>query len=194
MLSFNNIFFINRRKFHLLKFITLFLSQNQLYSIINCTQHKEAFESCAPRIQSKPVWHSAPLCKSERGPVTRHALSRSSRASLAAARPIGVPTTTGQPNHRPARWHRPNQINIPPSPSGSSLPCHQPRASSFLLRHFLPSFFVRRGRAFHLLRFQWVSPIASLSCSTLRYADIPPFFFFYNSSITKPPDASSRKL
>ncbi|EGI60101.1 hypothetical protein G5I_11735 [Acromyrmex echinatior] len=37
--------------------------------------------------------------------VTCHALSRSSRAFLSPsrARPIGVPTATGQPNRRPAR-------------------------------------------------------------------------------------------
>lgn len=64
--------------------------------------------------------------------VTRHALSRSSRASLAAPggsacrrRPVSLT------DDRRVRWHRPNQINIPP------LRASRPRSSSGVF--FLPS-------------------------------------------------------
>lgn len=76
---------------------------------------------------------ATPLCTSEQGPVTCHALSRSSRASLADDRRTdvdrGVPTTAA---------HQPNQINIAPLlPATLYLPlCF--RLSSFLRSFFIP--------------------------------------------------------
>lgn len=76
---------------------------------------------------------ATPLCTSEQEPVTCHALSRSSRASLADDRRTdvdrGVPTTAA---------HQPNQINIAPLlPATLYLPlCF--RLSSFLLSFFIP--------------------------------------------------------
>ncbi|KYN19336.1 hypothetical protein ALC57_08309 [Trachymyrmex cornetzi] len=81
--------------------------------------------------------------------------------SPSRARPIGVPTATGQPNRRPARrvhWHRPNQINIPP------------------LRGFLQpsrltsSFFLRRSSFLLRLRGRRVPRVSTLR---LQFASIP---------------------
>lgn len=57
-----------------------------------------------PTINMRSV--ATPLCTSEQEPVTCHALSRSSRASLADRRTTSTAPTTAA--------HQPNQINIAP--------------------------------------------------------------------------------
>lgn len=100
--------------------------------------------------------------------VTRHALSRSSRASLAGQAAPGGSACRRRPvsltDDRRVRWHRPNQINIPPL-RGSP----RPSASSFLLRRFLPSFFVFADVPMSRLQFAIPASITSL----LRFCFAP---------------------
>lgn len=99
-------------------------------------EDNRVFESRAPWIRRKPVRHSAPLCGDPPRPVEVVArLSRRAAPGRSACRRRPVSLT----DDRRVRWHRPNQINIPPlrdflRPSRL--------ASSFPLRRFLPSFFV----------------------------------------------------
>lgn len=124
-----------------------------------------------PTVNTRSV--ATPLCNSEQEPVTCHALSRSSRASLADDRRTdvdrGAPTTAA---------HQPNQINIAPLlPATLCLPlCF--RLSSFPLSFpsspllLLPTLF--SPACFHLA----LSPI-SFSSIFLAVAFSVSYLYLY---------------
>lgn len=128
------------------------------------------FESRAPRIRRKPVRHSAPLYGDPPRPVEVVARLSRWRGLAAPGRSACRRRPVSLTDDRRVRWHRPNQINIPPlrgslRPSSSFPP---PAFSSFLLRLRRCAMYLRH--AFNSLRFQRVSLVMSLlrSCFALE--------------------------
>lgn len=122
------------------------------------------FESRAPRIRRKPVRHSAPLYGDPPRPVEVVARLSRRRGLAAPGRSACRRRPVSLTDDRRVRWHRPNQINIPPL-RGSLRPSPHvlvppPAFSSFLLRLRGCAMYLRH--AFNSLRFQRVSLVMSL--------------------------------